>query len=67
MPGTLGWHAFRHTNRSWLDASGAPIGVQQKLMQHAQISTTMNIYGNAMLECKREANSKVLQFARRAG
>jgi integrase len=32
----LGWHAFRHTYRSLLDAAGAPIGVQQKLMRHAQ-------------------------------
>lgn len=27
---SLGWHSFRHTYRSLLDASGAPIGVQQK-------------------------------------
>ena len=24
------------------------MGVQQKLMRHAQISTTMNVYGNAL-------------------
>jgi integrase len=58
--GDIGWHTFRHTYRSWLDATGAPLGVQQKLMRHAQISTTMNVYGDALLESKREANSKVV-------
>ena len=59
---SLGWHNFRHTYRSLLDASGAPIGVQQKLMRHAQVATTMDIYGNALMESKREANSKVVQM-----
>lgn len=61
----LGWHTFRHTYRSWLDDTGAPIGVQQKLMRHAQISTTMNVYGNALMAAKREANSKVVRMALR--
>jgi len=39
--------------------------VQQKLMRHAQIATTMNVYGNAMMESKRAANSKVLQMVLR--
>ncbi len=36
------------------------MGVQQKLMRHAQISTTMNVYGNALMEAKREANASVV-------
>jgi integrase len=60
-----GWHTFRHTYRSWLDDTGAPIGVQQKLMRHAQISTTMNVYGNALMTAKREANSRVVRMALR--
>jgi integrase len=36
------------------------MGVQQKLMRHAQISTTMNVYGNAFMEAKREANAAVV-------
>lgn len=59
----VGWHSFRHTHRAWLDATGAPVGVQQKLMRHAHISTTMNDYGNALMESKREANSKVVRMA----
>jgi integrase len=49
--------------RSWLDATGAPLGLQQKLMRHAQISTTMNVYGNALMDSKREANSRVARMA----
>lgn len=59
----VGWHTFRHTYRAWLDAVGAPIGIQQKLMRHAQVSTTMNVYGNALMSSKRDANSKVVQIA----
>jgi integrase len=58
----LGWHTLRHTYRSLLDETGAPIGVQQKLMRHANVSTTMNVYGNASLRAKQEANSKVVQM-----
>jgi hypothetical protein len=32
--------------------------VQQELMRHASIQTTMNVYGQAMSSSKREANSK---------
>jgi integrase len=45
-----------------LDETGAPVGVQQKLMRHANVSTTMNIYGNAVLKAKKTANSKVVQM-----
>jgi integrase len=58
----LGWHTFRHTYRSLLDETGAPIGVQQKLMRHSNVSTTMNVYGNATLRAKQQANSKVVQM-----
>jgi integrase len=58
-----GWHTFRHTYRSWLDATGATIGEQQKLMRHASVFTTMNTYGNALMDSKRAANSKVVRMA----
>ena len=64
--GSVGWHTFRHTYRSWLDDTGAPVGVQQKLMRHAQVSTTMNVYGNALMGAKREANSRVVRRALRS-
>ena len=42
---------------------GAPMKVQQELMRHASIMTTMNVYGKAMPSIKRKANSKVVSMA----
>ena len=56
----IGWHTFRHSYRSWLDETGAPMKVQQELMRHASIQTTMNVYGRAMTDSKRKANSQVV-------
>ena len=36
--------------------------VQQELMRHASIQTTMNVYGRAMTETKRRANSQVVRL-----
>ena len=46
--------------RNGLDQTGAPMKVQQELMRHASIQTTMNVYGRAMTETKRRANSQVV-------
>jgi integrase len=59
---SIGWHTFRHTNRSWLDETGARAGVQQKFMRHADIRTTMNQYGDSAMPAKRNANSKVVEM-----
>jgi len=61
--GHLGTHAFRHTYRSWLDAVGTPIAVQQKLMRHSDIRTTMNIYGDVVTDEMGQAQSKVVGLA----
>jgi integrase len=61
--GHIGTHAFRHSYRMWIDAVDTPVGVQQKLMQHADIRTTMNIYGDAASADMREAHSKVVRLA----
>jgi integrase len=50
IPGAIGWDTLRHSYRAWLDETGAPLGVQQKLMRHANISTTMNVYGGAFMK-----------------
>lgn len=49
------------TYRAWLDETGAPVGVQQKLMRHAHVSTTMDQYGNASALAKRKANRPIVQ------
>jgi len=61
--GKLGTHTMRHSYRSWLDAVGTPIAVQQKLMRHASITTTLNIYGDVVTDEMSQAHSKVVQLA----
>lgn len=61
--GGLGTHSLRHTFRTWLDSVGTPVGVQQKLMRHADIRTTMNIYGEAASADMVEAHGKVVGLA----
>ncbi|MGB7132492.1 MAG: site-specific integrase [Candidatus Sulfotelmatobacter sp.] len=61
--GALGTHTMRHSYRSWLDAVGTPMAVQQKLMRHASITTTMNIYGDVVTDEMAAAHSKVVQLA----
>ena len=56
-------HVFRHTHRTWLDSVGTSVGVQQKLMRHADIRTTMNIYGDVISEDMRAAHEKVVRLA----
>jgi integrase len=63
--GHMGTHTFRHSYRMWIDAIGTPIGVQQKLMRHSDIRTTMNIYGDAATEDMREAHNKIVGLALR--
>ena len=43
-------------------SAGADIKVQQELLRHANIQTTMNIYTQAVSEQKRAANSKVVSM-----
>lgn len=63
--GRLGTHSFRHTYRSWLDAVGTAITVQQKLMRHSDIQTTLNIYGDVVSDEMEQANTKVAGLALR--
>jgi integrase len=61
--GAFGTHTMRHSYRSWLDAVGTPIAVQQKLMRHADIRTTMNHYGDIVTDEMSTASSKVAHLA----
>lgn len=56
--GDVSSHCFRHTYRTWLDAEGTPVGVQQRMMRHADIRTTMNIYGDAITDDMSKARQR---------
>jgi len=61
--GHLSTHTMRHSYRAWLDAVGTAVAVQQKLMWHASITTTMNTYGDVVTDEMAEANAKVAGLA----
>jgi len=60
--GRIGWHTFRHSHSSLLHALGVDLKVQQELLRHADIRTTMNIYTHAVPAALREANSRVVRL-----
>jgi integrase len=61
--GKLATHTMRHSYRSWLDAAGTSVAVQQKLMRHSDIRTTLNIYGDVVTDEMAQANSIVAGMA----
>jgi integrase len=62
ITGKVGWHNFRHTYSTLLRALGTDVKVQQELLRHADVSTTLNIYTQAVSQQKREAASKVARL-----
>src|ERR1700738_2738812 len=49
----VGWHTFRHTYSSMLRQLGVDLKMQQELLRHADVRTTMNVYTQAVSEQKR--------------
>jgi integrase len=62
LGGRIGWHTFRHSYSSMLRQLGVDVKVQQELLRHADIRTTINVYTQAVSEQKRAAHSKVVQM-----
>jgi len=56
------WHSFWHTYLSLLNEYGTDVKVQQELLRHADIGTTLNIYTTAVPERLRRANGKVVRL-----
>jgi integrase len=63
----IGWHTFRHSYSSMLREMGVDLKVQQELLRHADIRTTMNLYTQAVSEHKRAAHSKVVKMVLKRG
>jgi integrase len=58
----IGWHTFRHTYSCMLRQLGVDLKVQQELLRHADIRTTLNVYTQAVSEQKRSAHSSVVRM-----
>ncbi len=62
--GLVGWHTFRHSYRAWLKRVNAPIEIQQELMRHANVQTTLDTYGKEteVSDLHRQAHSRVVKM-----
>ena len=58
----VGFHTLRHAYRSMLATAGASLTVQKELLRHSNISTTANVYGGALPEDQRVAQSAVTRM-----
>jgi integrase len=58
--GKIGWHTFRHSYSTMLRGAGTDIKVQQELLRHSTIQSTLNTYTQAISEQKRAANTIVV-------
>jgi integrase len=59
ISGKVGWHTLRHSYSTLLRAMGTDLKVQQELLRHANIKTTMDVYTEAVSDQKREAAARV--------
>jgi len=57
----VGWHTFRHSYSCLLRANHTDVKVQQELLLHSNIATTMNVYTQAVSEQKRAAHGQVVE------
>ena len=58
----IGWHTFRHTYSTTLIANGENVKVVQELMRHANSRTTLEVYSQARIRAKRDAQQRVVQM-----
>jgi integrase len=56
----LGWHALRHSYRTWLAEKGTGPEVQWDLMRHSTIAMSLDGYGRGIPEANRAANATVV-------
>jgi integrase len=59
----LGWHTFRHSYKSLLDRISGDATLKRDLMRHADVHTTMQVYGEVEMDRLREANALAVTLA----
>jgi integrase len=55
----ISWHTLRHSNATFLDTVGAPLGTVQALLGHATPEITRSVYLHAVPEDLRRAVEKL--------
>ena len=58
----IGWHTFRPSFSTLLIANGENVKVVQELMRHANCRCTLEIYSQARIQEKREAQRRVVEM-----
>jgi integrase len=58
----IGWHTFRHTYSTTLIANGENVKVVQELMRHANSRCTLDVYSQARVNAKREAQQRIVEM-----
>lgn len=63
----VGFHTFRHTYTTLLTQSNEDVKVVQELLRHANSRITLDLYAQAGMEEKRQAQSKLVDRVLRKG
>ena len=56
----IGWHSFRRTLATLLQANGASVKATQDMLRHASSRITMDVYAQSIPEDRRTAQSGVI-------
>ena len=57
----IGWHSFRRTLATLLQANGASVKATQDMLRHASSRLTLELYAQSVPEAQREAQAGVLR------
>ncbi len=57
----IGWHSFRRTLATLLQASGASVKATQDMLRHASSRLTLELYAQSVPEDRREAQAGILR------
>jgi integrase len=58
------WHTFRRTYSTLLQSNREDVKVVQELLRHSSAKVTMDVYSQAQMPAKREAQRKVVEMMR---
>ena len=59
----LGWHTLRHSYKSLLDRVSADASLKRDLMRHADVHTTLQVYGEVEIDRLRLVNDQAVALA----
>jgi len=67
LPKGIGWHTLRHSYSTMLRHLKVDLKVQQDLLRHADVKTTMNVCTHEVPEDLRTGNRKLVRMVLQGG